>query len=110
MHKTPSHISVWHSISGATYNSAISFSVFILGSDSPQLHGRKYGTNKESVELTFVYLLEGCGKTHAKINDTIPHTVVDMEHQGAGCTFPHDSTRSECCSVSSFSIENYHIF
>ena len=28
--------------------------------------------NKESVELTSVYLLEGCGKTHAKINDTIP--------------------------------------
>ena len=45
------------------------------------------GIYKESVELTFVYLNEGCGKTHAKINDTIPHTVVDMGFQGAECTF-----------------------
>ena len=30
------------------------------------------------MELTFVYLLEGCGKTYAKINDTIPHTRIDM--------------------------------
>ena len=30
------------------------------------------------MEVTFVYLSEGCGKTLAKINDTIPHTVVDM--------------------------------
>ena len=27
---------------------------------------------KESVELTSVYLLESCGKTHTAINDTIP--------------------------------------
>ena len=54
---------------------------------------------KESVELTFVYLSEGCGKTQAKINDTTPHTVVDMGYQGAECTYPHESTRSECCSV-----------
>ena len=65
---------------------------------------------KESVELTFVYLLEGCGKTQSEINDTIPHTVVDMEYQGAECTYPHVSTRSECCSVSSIRLENYHIF
>ena len=44
---------------------------------------------KESVELTFVYLLEGCGKTQSEINDTIPHTVVDMGYQGAECTYPH---------------------
>ena len=43
---------------------------------------------KESVELTFVYLIEGCGKTLSEINDTIPHTVVDMEYQGAECTYP----------------------
>ncbi len=36
------------------------------------------GLYKESVELNSVYPNEGCGKTHAKINDTIPHTVVDM--------------------------------
>ena len=29
---------------------------------------------KESVELTFVYLSEGCGKTYVRINDAIPHT------------------------------------
>ena len=29
---------------------------------------------KESVELTSVYLIEGCGKTYARINDTMPHT------------------------------------
>jgi hypothetical protein len=29
---------------------------------------------KESVELILVYLKEGCGKTYAVINDTIPHT------------------------------------
>ena len=65
---------------------------------------------KESVELTFVYLLEGCGKTQSEINDTIPHTVVDMGYQGAWCAYPHESTRSECCSVSSIRLENYHIF
>jgi len=26
------------------------------------------------VELTFVYLSEGCGKTYVRINDAIPHT------------------------------------
>ena len=33
---------------------------------------------KESVELTSFHLVEGCGKTQAKINDTIPHTRIDM--------------------------------
>jgi hypothetical protein len=36
------------------------------------------GIYKESVELTFVYQVEGCEKTQAKINDTIPHTRIDM--------------------------------
>ena len=40
--------------------------------------------NKESVELTSVYLLEGCGKTHAKINDTIPRTRIDMGIRACG--------------------------
>ena len=67
--------------------------------------------NKESVELTFVYLLEGCGKTHAKMNDTIPHTRIDMEYQGMRNMPVHRYLyESECCSVPSFSIENYHIF
>ena len=33
---------------------------------------------KESVELTSVYLIEGCGKTLIAIKDTIPHTRIDM--------------------------------
>ena len=33
---------------------------------------------KESVELTSVYLLEGCGKTPIAINDTIPYTRIDI--------------------------------
>ena len=40
------------------------------------------------MELTFVYPTEGCGKTQSEINDTIPHTVVDMENQGAERTYP----------------------
>ena len=36
---------------------------------------------KESVELTFGYLLEGCGKTLSKISDTIPHTRIDMGYR-----------------------------
>ncbi len=65
---------------------------------------------KKSVELTFVHPTEGCGKTQSEMNDTIPHTVVDMGYQGAERTYPHESTRSECCSVSSIRLENYHIF
>ena len=54
---------------------------------------------KESVELTFVYLIEGCGKTLAKINDTIPHTRIDMGYRYAERDLPQVSIRSECCSV-----------
>ena len=36
---------------------------------------------KESVELTSVYPVEGCGKTQWKINDTIPHTRIDMGYR-----------------------------
>ena len=56
--------------------------------------------NKESVELTFVYLHEGCGKTLAKINDTIPHTRIDMGYQGTQNVPVHRYLyESECCSV-----------
>ena len=34
---------------------------------------------KESVELIPVYLLEGCGMTYARINDTMPHTWIVWE-------------------------------
>jgi len=51
---------------------------------------RILGIYKESVELTFVHPTEGCGKTQSEINDTIPHTVVDMGYQGAECTYPQN--------------------
>ena len=51
------------------------------------------GYKKESVELTSVYLNEGCGKTLAKINDTIPHTRIDMKYLCAECTRLHVSIR-----------------
>ena len=38
---------------------------------------------KESVELISVYLSEGCGKTLVEINDTIPHTRIDMGYYDA---------------------------
>ena len=54
--------------------------------------------DKESVELTSVHLIEGCGKTLTKINDTIPHTRIDMGYGGhAECARPQVSIRSECC-------------
>ena len=68
------------------------------------------GIYKESVELTFVYLIEGCGKTLIAINDTIPHTRIDMGYGYAERDLPQISIRSECCSVSSSYYENYHIF
>ena len=49
--------------------------------------------NKESVELTFVYQVEGCGKTQAKINDTIPHTRIDMGYGYAERDLPQVSIR-----------------
>ena len=51
-------------------------------------HRSPWCINKESVELTFVNLTEGCGKTRLEINDTIPHTRVDMGYQGAERTHP----------------------
>ena len=52
-----------------------------------------YGINKESVELTSVYLNEGCGKTLLEINDTIPHTRIDMGYQGTEYALPQVSIR-----------------
>ena len=47
----------------------------------PIFSPERYSIYKESVELTFVYLLEGCGKTLSKISDTIPHTRIDMGYR-----------------------------
>ena len=69
------------------------------------------GIYKESVELTFVYLNEGCGKTLLEINDTIPHTRIDMGYQSTQNVPVHrDLYESECCSVRPSNKENFHIF
>jgi len=57
---------------------------------------------KESVELNFVYLNEGCGKTLLEINDTIPHTRIDMGYWDQNAPNHMYLYESECCSVSSF--------
>ena len=57
---------------------------------------------KESVELTSVYLNEGCGKTLLEINDTIPHTRIDMGYGYAERAHHRYLYESECCSVSPF--------
>jgi hypothetical protein len=57
------------------------------------------------------YPNEGCGKTLAKINDTIPHTRIDMGYQSTQNMLYHKHLyESEYCSVSSPSFEKYHIF
>ena len=38
----------------------------------PQLRRNGKCVYKESVELTFVYLIEGCGKTLSETNDKYP--------------------------------------
>ena len=63
---------------------------FILTSQLPKMI---IGINKESVELTFVYPSEGCGKTLVEINDTIPHTRIDMGYQDTECALPQVSIR-----------------
>ena len=69
------------------------------------------GIYKESVELTFVYLLEGCGKTWLDINDTIPHTRIDMGYRGTKNVSVHKYLYE--VSVVPYhptSLENFHIF
>ena len=57
---------------------------------------------KESVEPTSVYLLEDCGKTPIAINDTIPHTRIDMRYRGTQNVPVHRYLyESECSSVPS---------
>ncbi len=59
---------------------------------------------KESVELNFVYLREGCSKTCVRINDAIPHTWIDMEYRVPQSIQEMSAVR---CPVV---IENFHIF
>ena len=63
---------------------------------------------KESVELTFAYLIEGCGKTFKRINDTMPHTWI-VWGRYAECVQLHSYTRNECYPLV-LSYENFHIF
>ena len=69
------------------------------------------GIYKERVELTFVYLLEGCGKTPIAINDTIPHTRIDMGYRGTQ-KVPVHRYLYEVSAVPyrPTSLENFHIF
>ena len=60
-------------------------------------------------EAEFVYLIEGCGKTLYEINDTKPHTRIDMTEQDTKCPVSY-STQEWVSSVRSFVLENYHIF
>ena len=63
---------------------------------------------KESVELTFVYLLEGCGMTYGRINDTMPHTwIVWVDAQSV---HSHIAIQEMSAVRSSSSLENFHIF
>ena len=69
------------------------------------------GIYKESVEQTFVYLLEGCGKTPIAINDTIPHTRIDMGYRGTqNVPFHRYLYESEFCPYRPYRLENFHIF
>ena len=63
---------------------------------------------KESVELTFVYLLEGCGMTYGRIKDTMPHTwIVWVDAQRV---HSHIAIQEMSAVRSSSSLENFHIF
>ena len=58
-------------------------------------------TQKESVESNSVYLKEGCGKTHAKINDTqYPTLKTDMKYRGKRCPHRIVHNENECCPSS----------
>ena len=39
---------------------------------------------KRKCGVDFVYLIEGCGKTYARINDTMPHTWIVWVHAQKG--------------------------
>ena len=43
-------------------------------------------------------------------NDTIPHTVVDMEYQGAECTYPMYLHEVSVVPFRPYDLENFHIF
>ena len=55
-----------------------------------------------------VYLQEGCGKTQAKTNDTMPHTRIVW----GVCTKVHSHIATQEMSAvrHPFAFENYHIF
>ena len=55
---------------------------------------------KESVEPNSVYLKEGCGKTHAKTNDTqYPTPKTDMKYRGKRCPHRIVHNENECCPL-----------
>ena len=69
------------------------------------------GIYKESVELTSVYLSEGCRKTRSWTNGTIPHTRIDMGYRGTHNGPVHEYLyESECRPYRPHDLENFHIF
>ena len=51
------------------------------------------GQTKRKCGADSVYPNEGCGRTWLEINDTIPHTRIDMGYQGIQNAHPHISIR-----------------
>ena len=51
--------------------------------------------------VDFVYLTEGCSRTHVRINEAIPQ-IWDMGAPNAPC---HDLNKNECCSSSSYMLK-----
>ena len=45
---------------------------------------------KRKCGADFAYLVEGCGRTQAKIDDAIPHTRIDMGYGHHVWCQPHD--------------------
>ena len=43
---------------------------------------------KRKCGVDFVYLKEGCGMTHVRINEAIPHARIDMEYGRTECALP----------------------
>ena len=60
-----------------------------------------------SVELTFVYLSEGCGKTYVRINDAIPHTWIVWDTRWRAV---HISIQEVSAIRRPLTFENFHIF
>ena len=64
---------------------------------------------KEKCEADFVYLVDGCGKTYAEVNDPMPHTRYICETSGHNMSV-HNGIYQEWVLSAALCKENYHIF